>query len=426
MKRKTAILVVSYLSAAIFMLGLFSTLQLSAVAASERSERYGEEYAFEELCAAMEDMDLALQKCALATTPGLQAALCSDVYALTGAAVTALGELPGSQELEKLTAFLGRSGDFARCLGRCAASGAAWSAEERQMLEKLAAYSAAAAADLASLRSTVADGLAAVEDTREALRALEEELPAVPEPVCEGRYSPAQQEAAMLEGKESCSEREACLIAASFLDENARSAVCEGTVEAKERCWSVSLEDYSLLVTERGGQVLQAVCRRSVETPRLTAEEGFTAAEDFLKKHGFRNMERTAWRNTGDALTVSFCPLQEGVRCYADEITLTVALDDGSLLSFDGSDYIQNHRRRTLERPQAAVEDARSLLSPALRVEEEYLSLLPMPGGGEKLCFTFRCTDAAGGSWLVFSSAATGAQERIVRVRESETGLETI
>ena len=426
MKRKTAILVVSYLSAVIFMLGLFSSLQLSAVAASERSGRYGEEYAFEELCAAMEEMDLALQKCALAATPGLQAALCADVYALTGAAVTALGELPGSQELEKLTAFLGRSGDFARCLGRCAASGAAWSQEERQMLEKLAAYSAAAAADLASLRSTVADGLAAVEDTQEALRALEEELPAVPEPICEGRYSPAQEDWAVLAGKDTCSEREACLIAASFLDKNARAAACEGAVEAKERCWSVTLEDYSLLVTERGGQVLQAVCRRGVETPRLTLEEGFAAAEDFLKKHGYRNMERTAWKNTGDALTVSFCPLQEAVRCYADEITLTVALDDGSLLSFDASGYLRNHRQRSELRPQASAEDARGLLSPALTVEEEYLSFLPMPGGGEKLCFTFRCTDAAGRRWLVFSSAATGAQERIVRVVESETGLETL
>ena len=426
MKRRTAILVVSYLSAAVFMLGLFSSLQLSAVAASERSARYGEEYAFEELCAAMEQMDLALQKCALATTPGLQAALCADVYALTGAAVTALGELPGSQELEKLTAFLGRSGDFARCLGRCAASGAAWSQEERQMLEKLAAYSASAAAELASLHSTVADGLAAVEDTREALRSLEEELPAVPEPVCEGRYSPETRDWAMLEGKASCSEREACLIAASFLDANARSAGAAGMVEAKERCWSVALEDYSVLVTERGGQVLQAICRRTVDTPRLTAEEGFAAAEDFLKKHGWRNMERTAWRNTGDALTVSFCPVQDGVRCYADEIRLTVALDDGSLLSFDASGYLQNHRRREAERPQASAEDARSLLSPALAVEEEFLSYLPLSGGGEKLCFTFLCKDAAGGRWLVFSSAATGAQERIVRVLESETGLETL
>ena len=426
MKRKTAILVVSYLSAAIFMLGLFSTLQLSAVAASERSRRYGEEYAFEELCAAMEQMDLALQKCALATTPGLQAALCADVYALTGSAVTALGELPGSYELEKLTAFLGRSGDFARCLGRCAASGAAWSQEERQMLEKLAAYSAAAAADLASLHATVADGLAAVEDTREALRALERELPAVPEPVCEGRYSPVQSEWAMLEGKDTCSEREACLIAASFLDANGRSAASEGLSAAGEPCWTVALEDYSIQVTERGGQVLQAVCRRSVETPRLTQEEGFAAAADFLKKHGYRSMEPTAWRNTGSALTVSYCPLQNGVRCYTDEITLTVALDDGSLLSFDAADYLQNHRQRQHERPQTAWEDARSLLSPALSVEEEYLSLIPLNGGGEKLCFTFRCTDAAGGGWLVFSSAATGTQERIVRIVESETGLETL
>lgn len=426
MKRKTAILVVSYLSAAIFMLGLFSTLQLSAVAASERSERYGEEYAFEELCAAMEDMDLALQKCALATTPGLQAALCSDVYALTGAAVTALGELPGSHELEKLTAFLGRSGDFARCLGRCAASGASWSAEERDMLGKLAAYSADAAADLASLRATVADGLANLEDAREALRALEEALPAVPEPVCEGRYSPAQQESAMLRGKKECSEREACLIAASFLEENARNAAPQGVSSAGEPCWTVALGDYSLQITERGGQVLQAVCRRSVETPRLTQEEGFAAAGDFLKKRGYGNMEMVGWRYTGDSLTVSFCPVQEGVRCYSDEITLTVALDDGSLLSFDASDYIQNHRQRELEQPQSSWDDARSLLPASLRVEEEYLSLIPLDGGGEKLCFTFRCVDESGRRWLLFSSAATGAQERIARILESETGLETV
>lgn len=426
MKRKTAILVVSYFSAAIFMLGLFSALQLGAVAASERNARHGEEYAFEELCAAMKEMDLALQKCALATTPGLQAALCSDVYALAGAAVTALGELPASYELEKLTAFLGRTGDFTRCLGRCAASGAAWSEEEREMLEKLAAYSADAAVDLASLRATVADGLADVEGVREALRALEEELPAVPEPVCEGRYSPRQQEWAMLDGKANCSEREACLIAASFLDENSRSAACEGRMETEEKSWTVSVGDYSVLVTERGGQVLQAICRRSVETPQLTQEEGFAAAEDFLKKHGYRNMEPTAWRNTGDALTVSYCPLQNGVRCYADELTLTIALDDGSLLSFDGSGYLQNHRQRSIEQPQASVEDARGLLAAGLQVEEEFLALLPMPGGGEKLCFAFRCVDETGRRWLLFSSAATGAQERIVRVLEDEKRLETV
>jgi len=103
-----------------------------------------------------------------------------------------------------------------------------------------------------------------------------------------------------------------------------------------------------------------------------------------------------------------------------------VALDDGSLLSFDASGYLQNHRQRSALRPQASAEDARGLLSPALTVEEEYLSFLPMPGGGEKLCFTFRCLDSAGRRWLIFSSAATGAQERIVRVIESETGLETL
>ena len=64
---------------------------------------------------------------------------------------------------------------------------------------------------------------------------------------------------------------------------------------------------------------------------------------------------------------------------------ITVAMDDGSLLSFDASDYLQNHRQRSLERPQAAWEDARSLLPTSLTVEDEFLALLPLDGGGEKL-----------------------------------------
>lgn len=294
------------------------------------------------------------------------------------------------------------------------------------MLEKLAAYSASAAADIAALRADIADGLAAAEDTRAALRALERELPAVPEPVCEGRYSPGQTDAALLEGKSRCSEREACLIAASFLGENARNAASQGLSEAEEPCWSVTVGDYSVAVTERGGQVLHCVCRRSAEKPRLTAEEGFAAAADFLKKRGYADMEPTAWRSTGDTLTVSCCPRQGDILCYADEVALTVALDNGSLLAFDASGYVENHRPRQPETVLSSVDDARSLLSGSLTVEEEYLSYLPMDGGGEKLCFTFRCADAEGRRWLVFSSAATGAQERIVRVVESETGLETV
>jgi len=294
------------------------------------------------------------------------------------------------------------------------------------MLDKLAAYSADAAADIAALRADIADGIAEAADTREALRALETELPAVPEPVCEGRFSPSQSDAALLEGKSKCSEREACLIAASFLGENARNAASQGLSEAEEPCWSVEVGDYSVAVTERGGQVLHCVCRRPVEKPRLTLEEGFAAAEDFLREQGYKNMERTGWRSTGDTLTVSVCPLQQDVRCYADGITLSIALDDGTLLAFDAADYVENHRPRQPEPPLAAWEDARGLLSGTLTVEEEYLSYLPLDGGGEKLCFTFRCVDESGRRWLVFSSAATGAQERIVRILERETGVETV
>ena len=61
MKRKTAIVTISYLCAAILMLGLFSSLQTASAADTERLRRYGGELAFEELCAAASSLDLSLQ-----------------------------------------------------------------------------------------------------------------------------------------------------------------------------------------------------------------------------------------------------------------------------------------------------------------------------------------------------------------------------
>ncbi len=422
MKRKTAILTVSYLCAAIAMLGLFSALQQSRAAGGERDGRYAGEHAFEELCAAANGMDLALQKASLATSPGLETALCADVYARAMAGSGALGSLPfDSQELEKTAAFLGRAGDYARSLAAAAATGAAWSEADREKLEELAQASAWLAGRLEELRSAAADGGESV-DAQTALLALEDEFPALPLLVYDGRYSQGEAENVMLAGKPEVSEREACLIAAGFLGKPSQAAVSAGQTDCDAPCWRVEAGDYAVTVSVRGGQVLQAVCARTPGSGGLSAEDARAAAEKFLAAHGYGSVKETGWTLEGGTYVGSWCAVQDGVVCYPDELRVAIALDTGELAGFDATEYVSSHRRRALAEPAASAEDARAALLPSLTVEDEYLAVAASAGGEERLCRVFVCRREDGTRCAVFASAATGSQERIVLLREDETG----
>ncbi len=423
MKKKTAVLVISYFSAAVLLLGLFAALQEQAVADAGRAGRYGGESAFEELCAAVGDMSLALEKGALAASPGLQAALCADAYASAAAALTALGQLPfASQELERTAAFLSKAGDYTRCLTRVSAGGGGWSEEERKAMASLGEAAAWLRSALEEQRGALASGLAEADSTREALLAAEEAFPEGELPPYDGRYSRSclDRECAMLRGKAATSEREAALIAAAFLDMRSQSAEV-AYVNAKTPCWRVTLGEYTVAVSAQGGQVLQAVCARPLGEAVLTEEQAREKTEAFLREHGYRSLREIGHSLESATLVTVWCYEQRGVVCYPDEITVALALDTGELSGFDATEYVTCHCPRELGEPSSSLEDALSALPPGLTAAEDYLAVIATDGGGERYCRALRCTDDAGRQWLLFSSAATGTQERISELREDET-----
>ena len=420
MKRKTAILTIAYLGAAIGLLGVYASLRKLGEESAERSSRHAGEYAFEELCAASAALSDALEKGSLTTSPGLEATLCADAYGRSLSALTALGQLPFSTvEMVNTSAFLGRTGDYARCLMRSSALGQELSEEERRSLGELSETAAWLSEALKELRGEITEGLTCAGDCRDALFALEEEFPELSALRYDGCYSQSEKEYALLRGKGECSEHDAALIAADFLEQDGRTAAVEGCGGEELPCWYVTLGESALRISRQGGQVVQMSSAALPGEPTLSPEEAEEAGSKFLRKHGYDHMVLTEGVTERESFVGTWCYEQDGVLCRPDEIRMAVSLADGSVTGFDAEEYVEHHTRRTLDTHTYAWEDARAALAPALSVEEESLALIASPGGEEKLCLCFRCRSGEDRECLVYCSAATGAQERIELLREA-------
>lgn len=414
MKRKTAIVTIAYLGAAIALLGVYAALRKSGEEEAERAGRYAGEYAFEELCAACDGLSVALEKGSLTTSPGLEASHCADAYARSLSALTALGQLPFSTvEMENTSAFLGRTGDFARCLMRSSAVGQELSEKERESLGELADTAAWLSSSLKELRGEITEGLTCAGDCQEALFSLEKAFPTLSALRYDGSYTQAEKTFALLQGKSRCSEHEAALIAAGFIKASAQGAQVTGQGDGELPCWYVTLGDSAFRISQQGGQVVQFAGGGVPGEPELDEAAAVEAGDKFLREHGYTNMALIDGEMSRDRFVGTWCWRQGDVLCYPDEIRMAVSLSDGSVLDFDAEEYVSHHRQRELDTHTYAWEDARKALAPALQVREESLALIASPGGEEKLCLCFRCVREGEKECLVFCSAATGAQERI-------------
>ena len=95
-KKKTFILVLSYLVAAVLALGGYALAQTTVGGAYGETSRDGYRHALDEAAAAVADLDGLLGKCAYATGSEMTETLCARVYGDCLAAQMTLSALPFS------------------------------------------------------------------------------------------------------------------------------------------------------------------------------------------------------------------------------------------------------------------------------------------------------------------------------------------
>lgn len=420
MSEKAKRIICIYACAAIAVLGLCAAVSHTKLRDFRLAARYSSARAFEETVGAVEDLSLSLRKSLYATDAGMCCRICSDVYADARAAETALSTLPFSTvEMAQISGFLGVAGDYAYTL----CSGAAddgFSDEELAVLADMSATADEFAGVLREMQGSINDGTITM-DTRELRlenvgedtqqiklsQQLNEYETGFAHPAAlkyDGRYTAKDAETAEQRSPEELAE-----MASDFLGvgTSALDLKYEYSGESCRRCYSC--RGIEVCVCPKG--VVSMSSGRLVSDAVISLDEAETAAEEFLKAHGFDDLELTGRAQSGALAVFDYAQLLNDALCLDKTVKVSVALDNGSIHSMNAEKY-EPEPDETL---WPGGEVYTSVQQPeGLTLTDVRPVVIDSPGGNDLACWQMAYTDEEGGSVLVYVDAETGLQREIV------------
>lgn len=451
MRKRTTVRVITFLSAAVVVMGVLAWTGQRKAKSLELYARANTQHAFDELVTSVTELSNALEKSVYITDPALESALCTQMFGRAVTAQMAMGVLPySSQDLEQTASFLSRVGDYACVLSRTVGAAGGYSDEELENLKSLSETASVMALNLQDMQSRIMAGELTMEEVYNAapaaqqgeegqaplagtaFKSIETEFPEMPTLIYDGPFSESMTSTRplYLEGREEIDEQDAVKAAARFLDVSEDSVSLLGDCGGDIPCYCcvayLSGGEYTVHVTKQGGEILSALCSRVAGTEKFSAGTGLAMAADFLNRQGLEDMEESYHIVEDGVLLVNYAYAQDGVLCYPDLVKVGVALDNGALMSYDARGYISAHQERELPEAEVSRADALETLSGELKVRSYHLAVIPSDGGEERLCHEFVCQTQEGQRYILYVNAVTGAQEKILILLEDEAGTLTI
>lgn len=450
-RKKAVVLTVSYLSAAVIVLGILAGTNYQRAETYKRYVTANYQHAFSELVTAVSEMDTALQKSLYATSPAMVSAVCTEVFGKAMTAQMSLGVLPFStQELEQTAGFISRVGDYAYALSKSAMSGAGYTDEELENLRSLSDTANLLSSNMKSLQTDLMDGVLTMDELEQAqnrldnaeesmpqtlggsMRLIEQEFPEIPSLVYDGPFSEhiTKQEPVALKGLAEVDEDQAREAAAKFSGINKGKLYLSGQCEGDLPCYHFDADvgggTVCVTVTKQGGKVISMMSSRQPAEGKLSSDNALKTAFRFLESRGYTDMVETYRIRQNNIVTINFAYKQGDVLCYSDLVKVAVAEDTGAVCGFESQGYLMTHCARDLALPAVNEEQAREKVPAGLEVLSSQLALVPSDGKYEKLCYEFKCTDENDRHCLIYVGAESGEQEKILILIEDESGALTI
>ena len=446
MSRRSKIRIISFATALVLGLGIYSivtTVQKTDYE-TQISSLYRESMA--DLSDTLNDLDGLLQKSAYAVTPYQAIVLATDISQKTASAKAALDRLPVQPEvLAQMSKFLGQTGDYTFVLAKKMISQDTVTDEERANMQQLAARANELSTFVTQLQSEVLDCNA---DSQEIAQLIEnsiafsessvsaislpqeeddEQLPALPTLIYDGPFSDGvfQKESVFLADKEEVSDEQARQRAAYVLDIAEDRLQMQPPVNGNIQTLHFSSDSGDIYITRKGGYCQSFYRYRPVEEQKVEPADAVYAAQQFLNKIGYVNMQDTYYYIENNVLTANFAYYENGVVCYPDLIKVGVALDDGSVISLEATSYLLNHTSRS---PEVMVDREQALeqVADTLDVESDRYAIIPTDGGYEMFCYEFAATAEDGTQILIYINAQTGREEQFLILITDENGTLTV
>ncbi|MGX8692873.1 MAG: hypothetical protein ACSW8E_03855 [Clostridia bacterium] len=417
MSRRALVRIVSFSGAALLALSLFSAVCWGHLQAFRRQTAVDADRAFEETAGALNDLSESLEKSRYAGDGPMCARICAEIYADAGRAGTALSALPFSTvEMEELKRFISLSGDYAYTLCREAAE-RGFSDGQRETMTALSATAAELADAVRGMHGQLRDGVLTM-DSREkqpaniidrvpdylsaSLGAYAREFPAAQKLVYHGQYSAREETPA-----EPVDEARAREQAAALLGCAPEELQVAAQAEDRGRMM-LAVDGKTVTVTAAGVESLRD--SRLVSESRLGEQEAKAAAEEALRALGYEGLRWEESTRRGEILELRGSAETEGVTGLDHEITVGIALDDGSLYALDLS--AAGGEEAAGDWP-VTREEAKALLPEPLQLRQLRRVTIAGPDGQSVPCWELDCLDGTGRRVRVYVNAQTGRQEEI-------------
>ncbi|ARU63032.1 germination protein YpeB [Tumebacillus avium] len=143
-------------------------------------------------------------------------------------------------------------------------------------------------------------------------------------------------------------------------------------------------------ISVQGGKVTNMLNDRTVTEEKLDLAQASQKALTYLKKFGMGDDLEVVNIETHNSIGVyDIVPRQNGIRLYPDKITVQVALDNGEILGVNSREYVFNHRPRTMAKPKLTEAQARTYVSPRLKLQETHLAVAHNVQNEEVITYEF-------------------------------------
>ena len=423
------------LSVLLLALGAFGICQFNRAEKLEYAQNVNYRQIFTELTNYVDDMETGLLKARLINDPRQLVNLSGELYRSSEAAKADLCALPlGEASVARTTEFLSQVGDFAHSLSMRVLGGGEMTDDDIANIESLSKSAQGMQQGLdellvkmnngdlnfskAGVSSLIGGGTAALADS---ISDMEEELHDYPSLVYDGPFSQhiSNKESVYLSGKNEVDENMAKSIAALYLG---GSAALRGEGEGKIPSYYFENGDRKAEITKAGGQLLWMLNSRSVGERTMELEQARQYAADFLRKNGFPDMTESYYDIKDDCAVINYAWSQSGYIVYPDLVKVKVALDNGEIIGFESRGYIMNHTPRRIPEPRITPEEAEAMASRGAPIESTGYAIIPLDNGEEAFCYQLRGT-IDDKHFLIYINTQTGAEEEIMILLETETGV---
>lgn len=439
--------------ALLLALGWFGFNRYTEMARTQNLLEAQYQRAFFSMAGHMRNVEVLLGKSLATGSPTQNIMLFADIWHQTYSAQSDLGQLPIFHlALERTSKFLTQLGDFTYTLAKQNSRGVPISAEQGRILEELFEQAGILSRELAQVENEIArpdfrwsrmrqQVREAVEDAPRSimedagLKQIDRQMQEFPTLIYDGPFSDHMRDRKPvgLTG-DRVSEEQARNKALDFLRKTNGDYRVENTTRAEGVIATYSFEVRStqgnrewayIDVSQIGGHVVFFTNTRNIGESTLTMEEARERALEFTRSLNLPSMKSTYSIVQGNIAFITLVRMKDDVVIYPEQVKVQVAMDNGSIIGYEASQFLMTHRERNIPQPKTTEEEARNKINGRLTIENVRLAIIPLESLREVLTYEIRATMGEI-TYLVYINAINGQEERILQLIETEGGVLTM